>query len=186
MPLWALRGEWGESESEMKRRIRSLSGKWEWWESEKKLESEKKWDLTNCYCEQESSCGFVARRENTHRVDDRNDPVLVFAIIIFVMILLVLIQSSLSGWFAKSPFFNGKSKLSQSLNYDGHPHLSDGLEEPWGACQWLKSGPKGGEQTSNLDHLRRSFLFLFRICFFFKYIMESRWQLLMLNSWHQF
>ena len=34
-------------------------------------------NLTDCYCEQESSCGFVARRENTHRVDDRNDPVLI-------------------------------------------------------------------------------------------------------------
>ena len=50
-------------------------------------------NLTDCYGEQESSCGFVARRENTHRVDDRNDPVLIIGIIIQIMIVLVLILS---------------------------------------------------------------------------------------------
>ena len=50
-----------------------------------KIENEQEGEienLTNCDCQQESSCGFVARGENTHRVDDRDDPVLNIAIVI--------------------------------------------------------------------------------------------------------
>ena len=64
-----------------------------------KIENEQEGEienLTNCDCQQESSCGFVARGENTHRVDDRDDPVLNIAIVIMISMIIIVTISMIT------------------------------------------------------------------------------------------
>ena len=62
-------------------------------EKNQKDEKDENGNLADCNGEKKSSCGLVARRKNSHWVDDRNDPILDFTkvkVMILIMVGLII------------------------------------------------------------------------------------------------
>ena len=62
-------------------------------EKNEKNEKDENGNLADCNGEKKSSCGLVARRKNSHWVDDRNDPILDFTkvkVMILIMVGLII------------------------------------------------------------------------------------------------
>ena len=62
-------------------------------EKDEKGEKDENGNLADCNGEKKSSCGLVARRKNSHWVDDRNDPILDFTkvkVMILIMVGLII------------------------------------------------------------------------------------------------
>ena len=73
--------------------IREKNEKNEKNEKDEKGEKDENGNLADCNGEKKSSCGLVARRKNSHWVDDRNDPILDFTKVkVMILIMVVLIM----------------------------------------------------------------------------------------------